>query len=160
MESAGSFKVTFLKIFNMKEQNFKNHSMYVPLFHGVTATFILFGLIGAFIDFVRAYNHGEGRLTAALLVLLFVTAGLFFWFIRSFALGAQDRAIRAEENLRYFSITGKLLDSRLKLGQIIALRFASNDEFVALADRAVKENLKPTEIKQAVQNWKPDYHRI
>ena len=144
----------------MKEQHFKNHSKYVPLFHGVAFLFIMLGIAGAIVNLVKAYNNESGRLVAALSVLLFVIAGLFFWFIRSFCLGAQDRAIRAEENLRYYSITGKLFDSRLTLGQIIALRFAPNDELVALTDRAVKENLKPTAIKQAIQSWKADHHRI
>ena len=115
MESAGSFKVTFLKLTKMKEQNFENHSMIVPLFHMVTAAGILLGLVGAIINLVRALGHGEERLIASLLVVLFITAALLFWFVRSFALGAQDRAIRAEENLRYFSISGKLLDSRLNI---------------------------------------------
>jgi len=144
----------------MKEQNFKNHSKIVPLFHWVTGACILLGLVGAIIDFVRAYSHGQGRLTAALLVILFITAALLFWFVRTFALGAQDRAIRAEENLRYFSIAGKLLDSRLRLRQIIALRFAPNEEFIELANRAVNENLRPVEIKKAIKNWKADHHRI
>ncbi len=144
----------------MKEQNFKNHSRIVPLFHGLTTLLVLIGIIGAIINFFRAYEHGNGRLVASLLILLFVVSVLFFWFIRSFVLGAQDRAIRAEENLRYFSITNKLLDSRLTLAQVIALRFAPNDEFIELSERAAKENLKPGEIKQAIKNWKADHHRI
>ena len=143
----------------MKEQSFKSHARYVPLFHG-SALFILLGIGGAVVNFIHAYNAASGRLIAALLLLLFIIAGLFFWFIRSFALGAQDRAIRAEENLRYFALTGKVFDTKLKLGQIIALRFAPNEEFVALTDRAVNENLTPVNIKQAIQNWRPDYYRI
>lgn len=160
MELAGYFKVTFSKNIEMKEQNFKNHARLVPLFHGLTFVLIMTGLIGAIVNYFRAYHNGGGRITAALLVLLFLIGGLFFWFIRSFALGAQDRAIRAEENLRYFSITGKLFDSKLTMKQIIALRFAHNDEFITLVDRAVKEKLKPNEIKQAIQYWKADYNRI
>jgi hypothetical protein len=95
-----------------------------------------------------------------MILLLFIIALFFFWFIRTFSLGAQDRAIRAEENLRYFTLTGKLLDSKLTLRQIIALRFAPDEEFVGLVNRAIKENLKPTSIKQSIQNWKPDYNRI
>ena len=85
---------------------------------------------------------------------------MFFWFIRTFSLGAQDRAIRAEENLRYFSLTGKLFSDKLTLRQIIALRFAPDEEFVALVDRAINENLSQTIIKQTIQNWKADHNRI
>ncbi len=160
MERTKYFKVTSKKNSKMKEQNFKNHAKLVPLFHGLTAPLVLIGFIVAVVNCFRAYHNGGGRITAALLVLLFLIGGLFFWFIRSFALGAQDRAIRAEENLRYFSITGKLFDSKLTMKQIIALRFAHNDEFITLVDRAVKEKLKPNEIKQAIQYWKADYNRI
>jgi hypothetical protein len=99
-------------------------------------------------------------LEAGLLLLVFIVAFFFFWFIRSFSLGAQDRAIRAEENLRYYSLTGKLFDSRLTLAQIIALRFAPDEEFVGLVDRAINENLTQNSIKQAIQNWKADHNRI
>jgi hypothetical protein len=78
---------------------------------------------------------------------------------RSFALKAQDSAIRAEENLRYFILTGMRLNQNLSLYQIIALRFASDDEFVSLAEKASEQNLKPNEIKKLIKNWRPDYHR-
>ncbi|HEY4155010.1 MAG TPA: DUF6526 family protein, partial [Puia sp.] len=61
---------------------------------------------------------------------------------------------------RYFSLTGKLLDSRLTLSQIIALRFAPDNEFVELADRALKENLNNSSIKKAIRQWKADHHRV
>jgi len=77
-----------------------------------------------------------------------------------FALKAQDRAIRAEENLRHFVMTGKLLDPRLDIRQVIALRFASDGEFVALAERAAKEAMTPDAIKQAVKNWRADQYRV
>ena len=77
-----------------------------------------------------------------------------------FALKAQDRAIRAEENLRHFALTGKLLDPRLDMRQVIALRFASDAEFVALARRAAADTLTPDAIKQAIQNWRADTYRV
>ena len=44
---------------------------------------------------------------------------ILFFLCRIFPLKAQDRAIRAEENLRHYALTGKLLDSRLTISQII-----------------------------------------
>jgi hypothetical protein len=78
---------------------------------------------------------------------------------RSFALKAQDRAIRAEENLRYFILTGKRLNQDLSLEQIIALRFASDEEFVSMTQIAIEQNLKPDEIKRLIKDWRPDYYR-
>jgi hypothetical protein len=79
---------------------------------------------------------------------------------RLFSLKAQDRAIRAEENLRHYVMTGKLLNPKLTVRQIIGLRFASDDEFVALAGRAVEENLSEDAIKKAVKNWRADTYRV
>src|SRR5260370_410994 len=87
-------------------------------------------------------------------------AMLRFSFARGFPRNAQHRAIRAEENLRYFVMTGKLLDPRLSMLQIVALRFASDAEFVPLALRAANENLAPKDIKQAIKTWRADEHRV
>jgi hypothetical protein len=81
-------------------------------------------------------------------------------FARTFALKAQDRAIRAEEQLRHYVLTGKLLDPRLTVKQIVGLRFASNEEFVALAQRAADQSLSPKDVKQAVKNWRADNYRV
>jgi hypothetical protein len=82
------------------------------------------------------------------------------FLLRVFALKAQDRAIRAEENLRHFAITGKLLDARLTVRQVVGLRFASDGEFVALAQRAAAENLTQDAIKRAIKTWRPDTYRV
>lgn len=144
----------------MGEQNYKNHSRLVPIWHFVIYTAIIAMIIGSFINLNQAQKDEVCLYSAALICLIgFILLALTF-FIRSFALKAQDRAIRAEENLRYFAITGNLLDSKLTMPQIIALRFAPNNELLDLAHRAVDEHLKPSEIKKAIQNWKPDYNRV
>jgi hypothetical protein len=85
---------------------------------------------------------------------------LLFVFCRVFPLKAQDRAIRAEENLRHYVMTGKLLDARLTLKQIVGLRFASDGEFAALAKKAADEGLSQDAIKRAIQSWRPDHDRL
>lgn len=143
----------------MSEQNLKNHGRYVPMFHFVAFTAALFPFVIAIIHFIKALGDGSGRLYAAATVSLTAAVILGLWYARSFALRAQDRAIRSEENLRHFIATGKPLDSRLAMRQIIGLRFAGDDEFVALAKQAADENLSEKQIKMAVKNWKADNDR-
>jgi hypothetical protein len=45
-------------------------------------------------------------------------------------------------------------------GQLVALRFASDAEVPALAERALSEKLSRADIKKAIQTWRPDYWRI
>ncbi len=144
----------------MQTQNYKNHSRYVPWYSFVLLILIMAILGGAVWNFYRAYNHHSGRLTAALIFALGITTVFFYIYARQFALKAQDRAIRAEENFRHFVLTGKPLDSRLRLGQIIALRFADDAEFVSLAQRAADENIKGYDIKKEIKNWRADHHRV
>ena len=143
----------------MPEQNFQNHSRYVPLYHFITPTLIVAAIGGSVVNVVHTYHSGNGHYSAALICLLSIVALFLWWFCRVFALKAQDRAIRAEENFRHFIATGKPLDSRLRMRQIIALRFAGDDEFVALAKRAADENLGAKDIKMAIKNWKADNNR-
>ena len=143
----------------MAEQNFKNHGRYVPMYHFILPTAILALIIGSTINLFDACRKNDGLYSASLICLTSLVMLFVWYFSRSFALKAQDRAIRAEENLRHFIATGKALDSRLSMGQIIALRFAGDDEFVALAQKAVAENMSSKDIKAAIKNWKADNDR-
>lgn len=146
----------------MSEQNFKNHTRLVPLYHYITSALIVILLTGSGIGLFHACsdcNNHAGLHNAMLFFGISVALLLLWWSCRAFALKAQDRAIRAEENLRHFIATGKALDSRLHMSQIIALRFAGDDEFVALAKRAADENLSSKQIKMAVKNWRADNNR-
>ena len=142
----------------MKEQNFNNHSQMVPGFHYLTFGGII-ALLGGSINYLLKAS-AENKYLAALLVLTSVVFILIAWFTRIFALKAQDRAIRAEENLRHYVLTGKLLPSSLRVGQIVALRFAPDAEFPALVEKAAANNLSGKEIKQSIQNWKADFYRV
>lgn len=141
-----------------KTQNFQNHTRLVRGWHFYTFALLLATLIGSFVNLYHAAP--EVHYSAALISCITLVMGAFFWYIRAFALKAQDRAIRAEENFRHFILTGKPLPSGLRLSQIIALRFASDAELPALAERAIQEKLSNKQIKQAVQHWRPDYNRV
>lgn len=142
----------------MAEQNFKNHGRYIPLWHYITPL-VIAGILGwGIVNFTNhhAYTHFLG----AFMILVSFVLLMLWWYARAFALRAQDRAIRAEETFRHFILTGKPLDSRLRMRQIIALRFASDEEFAALAKRAVDESMSSSDIKKAIKNWKADYNRV
>ncbi len=144
----------------MKEQNFKNHARMVPLYHYALYLIITGCLVASVWNIFRAYEHHSGRLVAATLSGLSIAFVILAWYARSFPLVAQDRAIRSEENLRHFVLTGKLLNNNLTTPQIIALRFAEDTEFLILAEKAAKENMKPAEIKKSIINWRGDHHRV
>jgi hypothetical protein len=116
-------------------------------------------LIGSTINLFESLGT-DNLYSASLLVLLFLCCILLFWYVRIFPLKAQDRAIRAEENFRHFILSGKPLPAGLRVGQVIALRFASDEEFLELVEKAVKDNLSSKAIKMLIKNWKPDYHRV
>ena len=144
----------------MQQQNFKNHARMVPLYHYCLSLILLSCLICSIWNIYRAYEHHSGRLVAAVLFGLSVASLLIEWYARAFPIAAQDRAIRAEENLRHLALTGKLLDARLTMSQVIALRFAEDTEFLLLSEKAANENMKASEIKKAIVNWRADHHRV
>lgn len=139
-----------------KSQNYSNYKQWVPGFHFVFYPINLLVFVAGFWLMSNPNLRFEGALT----ILIAFNILLIGVLARMFALKAQDRGIRAEESLRYFILTGKPISKNLRLGQIIALRFASDEEFVDLAARAENENLKSKEIKQAIKNWRGDYHRV
>jgi len=144
----------------MEKQNYKNHLRLLPMFHGFLFLLVLSVLGGAINNLRIAIAENQNLYNPSLLLAIAVICMFFFFFMRIFSLKAQDRAIRAEENLRHFALTGKLLDSRLTIHQIIGLRFASSDEYVSLAKKAAEENMSQKEIKKTIKNWKGDYYRV
>lgn len=140
------------------DQNLKNHGRYIPLWHYVVPL-LIGGLLGwGIVDFTD--HHLGVHLLGARMIVISLVLLLLWWYARWFALRAQDRAIRAEENLRHFILTGKSFPKELRLGQIIALRFAGDEEFPALVKRAVDEKLSSIQIKAEIRNWRADHNRV
>jgi len=142
----------------MSKQNYANHSRWVPLYHFFTVLGSLILLIGSIINLTK--SGGENLYNASLIVFGSLLLLLTAFYARVFALKAQDRAIRAEENFRHFVLTGKPLDSKLTVRQIIGLRFASDEEFPELAKKAVAEKLSEKVIKKSIKNWREDSYRV
>ena len=142
----------------MKTQNYSNHARFVPLFHFFTLIGTLVLLIGSVVNLVK--SSGSNLYNATLIVFGAVLLMLTAFYTRVFSLKAQDRAIKAEENFRHYLLTGKPLDSKLTVRQIIGLRFASDKEFPELAKKAIDENLSEKDIKKSIKNWKEDNYRV
>ena len=143
----------------MTEQNFSNHTKYVPAFHffALPAIFINFGWsIHRLVLSHFSVDGFIGVLTAAaLLVTLFLA--------RIFALKVQDRVIRLEERLRMERLLPDDLRQRIyefTPGQCVALRFASDAELPMLARKVLTDKITaPKTIKQMVQAWRADHLR-
>lgn len=145
----------------MTIQNYKKHTRYDVLYHVLLFGVVLITLIGATRYLWVSISRPEGSLyPPVLLFLICVALVLLFMIVRVYPLKAQDRAIRAEENLRHYVLTGKLLDARLSVKQIVALRFAPDEEFVPLAAKAAAGDMAPDAIKQSIKNWKADLYRV
>jgi hypothetical protein len=142
----------------MTPQNFSNHKRYHPAYHFFIAPLTLTGLTlsGIHLSKVVPENHYNAALIFLGFFLILCIGGI----TRIYALKVQNRIIKAEENFRHFILTGKPLDARLGMGQIIALRFASDEEFPTLAAKSITDSLKPTDIKKMIKNWRADYRRV
>jgi len=144
----------------MATQSYSSHTRVFAPYHIVLTSILLAGLIGGSINLYKSIGDSQRIYSASLIVVLTVALVMTAFFARLFALRAQDRAIRAEENLRHFAMTGTLLDRRLTIQQVVGLRFASDAEFVDLARRAAAEGLSQRDIKAAVTTWRVDDDRV
>lgn len=144
----------------METQSYANHRQFVPLYHGVLFLVLVLTLAGSVVNLYKSVGDHQRLYSASLIVVLTAAVLMLYFYCRIFALKAQDRAIRAEENLRHYVLTGKLLDPRLTIRQIIGLRFASDEEFVELAQKAAEQGVSEDEIKRSIKNWRPDTYRV
>ena len=142
-------------------QNYKNHRSYYAAHHLV---FYPLTLLLAAITFKLSLDIPEQHFAFASIAIAFILiCWLSFMMRQHYGLGNQDRIIRLEMRLRYFQLTGtsfEPLENQLTRGQIIALRFASDEELPDLIKRAIAEALSSNDIKKSIQNWKSDYMRV
>ncbi|MDD5360814.1 MAG: DUF6526 family protein [Ignavibacteria bacterium] len=144
----------------MSTQNYQNHKRFVPLFHSVTFPLISILIISSVYYTISEAVHGASLKPGLFLFLISIVLMFILMFSRQFALKAQDRAIRAEENFRHYLLTGKPLDARLTIRQIIGLRFASDAEFPDLCKKAAESGISEDEIKKSIENWRADEYRV
>jgi len=143
---------------NAAPQNFANHTRWDPLFHFFIGPVLMITVIGMIVVAVRHPNvHSVWMvvLTVALLSLAFKT--------RLYSLKVQTRLIRLEERLRLSTLLGEPMRSRigeLTESQLVALRFASDEEIPALVAETLNRNLSNKDIKKAITNWRADWFRV
>jgi hypothetical protein len=144
----------------MQSQNYQNHRLMEPVQYYILLPLGLLLLAAAVGEWIQ-FASGEQSLWQAI-VQSAISISIFALAVKSriYALIAQDRAIRAEEQFRYYRLTGQSLPSALTIAQIVALRFASDSEVTALAQKAASEGLTAKQIKQAIVNWRGDHHRV
>lgn len=140
-------------------QSYANHTRWHPPFHFFVVPVMVINFIWSVVQFFMTPGWDSGRwavVSLALLVLMFL--------VRLNPLKAQDRIIRLEERLRYQqTLSPALLQqaSTLRTRQIIALRFAADDELEELVSAVITGKLtKPAQIKQAIKNWRGDTFRV
>jgi hypothetical protein len=146
-------------------QTYANHTRFDPWFHFFLAPVFGLGLILSLVHFLYHFRESDARdnIHAFLLVVLAFALVVLLFKVRLYALRVQDRVIRLEERLRLTQILPEPLRARipeLTAGDLVALRFASDAEVPKLVERVLKEKLSRSEIKKAVQNWRPDYWRV
>ncbi len=145
----------------MKTQHYGNHRKYYVLHHFI---FIPMMLLLITIGVSKYYKSGQSdNEWLVLAISSFCILYLATMVRQHYALGNQDRIIRLEFRLRYWQLLGKSsaeAESQLSFGQMAALRFADDAEFVFLLHRALHENLSATGIKKAITNWQPDDMRV
>ena len=140
----------------MADQSFQNH-VHRPTHTAIAGLFALLALIFMVQTMFFGREMRDWAILSAILAVWVLVA-----ISRVYTVRLQDRIIMLEEKVRAAELLPAGQDAllaKLSSKQIAALRFASNEEFGALLDRAVRENLAPKDIKAAVKNWRPDRYR-
>ena len=139
-----------------KPQNYANHRAMPP---------VVFALSGVAILTWAGFNLWHAVLAPSCgswLAAIGTTALLPTWFYaRRCAQIVQDRVIRLEMQVRFARLLPTTDVQALTLPQVVALRFASDQELPALTARVLAGELKtPDEIKRAITDWQADWLRV
>jgi hypothetical protein len=139
-------------------QTFSNHVRIDPPFHYFVLPVFAISWIVSVVFAVR--HPGFLHFWIVIFNTAIIVAVIRF---RLYALRVQDRVIRLEERLRLAALLPDSLRPqvmKLREGQLIALRFASDEEVPALVEQTLSANLERADIKKLVKNWRPDYWRV
>jgi len=140
-------------------QNYSNHRRYFALYHFVLQPLLVANVI---VQALRLYKSPGAY--QAWMVVFAIAVILLSLTARIMALKVQNRLVRLEERLRLEKILppqDQALISKLRTGQLIALRFASDEEVPDLVRKTVAGEFNTnTEIKKAIKTWRPDYLRV
>ncbi len=144
-----------------KPQSFRSHASFDPVFHGLAGLALLGNIIFmAIVLFVGI----QSRIVLSIWILtLTVVLAVALFKARLYPLKIQDRIIRLEERLRLDALLSEDMRKRipqLTEDQLIGLRFASDEEIPELVAMTLEKNLNRKQIKERVQNWRPDHYRI
>lgn len=143
----------------MDPQNFANHTRWHPTFHFFVLPVMLINFFWAVVMFVKGPGWNSGWWIVVSLALLILAT-----FVRTYALKVQDRLIRLEEKLRYQQVLSPSLAqqiSALTPGQIVALRFAADEELEKLLSSVLSGKfVKTKDIKRAIKQWRADHFRV
>jgi Family of unknown function (DUF6526) len=140
-------------------QTYANHARFHPPFHYFLAPGSIVLLILTIVNVVRHYD----RFDAWILVLMGVLFVVAVPLIRINPLRAQDRLIRLEERMRLEALLSAQLSARigeLTESQLIALRFASDDELPTLVEKVLAARMPAKDIKKAIVTWRADTFRV
>ena len=145
----------------MKTQNYQNHRKFYAPHHFILLPLLMILEVWGI---RKIFTDEPNQLSWILFsISIFLILYVAIMLRQHYALGNQNRIIRLEFKQRYFEIFGKRSDEveeKLTFGQIAALRFAYDDEFKILLEKALNQNLSRNEIKKSITKWKPDFHRV
>lgn len=145
----------------MKEQNINNYRRYYAPHHFIFLPVMLGCVFVGVVKGIRDESHQLEWFLFALLSFAILYLGIMLR--QHYALGNQNRIVRLEFRLRYLELKGKScspIESRLSFSQIAVLRFADNDEFKVLVEKALNENMSGQKIKESIKNWQADNMRV
>ena len=140
-------------------QSYENHVRREPMVV-VAGVLNIIALIVAIVGVAMGNSRVIGSAVIILAVGVIIVGGL----VRTYSVKVQDRVIRLEMRLRLARILPDDLKSRVMeftLGQLVALRFASDEELPALARKVLDEKITSKDsIKKQIKNWQADFHRV
>lgn len=139
-------------------QDLKHHARFDPLYHFFLTIVSIASVIIAIIYCVHHFCFNS-----VWLVVIALAALVALFRMRQYPLKVQDRVIRLEERLRLQALAPAEWHAqiyRLTEDQLIALRFAADDEVVELAKQALEHNLSRKQIKERIKSWRPDNWRV